>query len=432
MKGFLNDLFSVGISKILVIVFGLCYNIIIARFLGPELNGTIATLLVYPTLFMTIGSLGIRQSTAYFVGKGVFDEESIKRAVVQLWYLSSILSIFSSFLLIKYFSNSGESFWLVCLAIFPIPFALFNTYNSGLHLGKNEIKKFNQVNWLPPFFKLVAAIIFIIGLSYSIYGALAAAAIAPLVMSIIMLVRNNFISGFSLVFDFKVFKSLLSLGLTYAFALLIINLNYKIDVIFLDKLSSSYETGIYSKGVSLIEYLWQIPMLLSTIVFARSASSKNNDDFSLKVIQLLRVSFIFVGILSVVLAVCSEIIIELLYGASFRPSSTVLVYLLPGVVLLTIFKVLNMDMAGRGKPWISLYAMFPALIVNVALNFFLIPSMGASGAAIASTISYSVSAILFIMIYANTVGISIKQIVSFKTSDFNFMGKILGKLKLSA
>ena len=34
--------------------------------------GIIATLLVYPSLFMVLGSMGIRQSTTFFVGKEIF------------------------------------------------------------------------------------------------------------------------------------------------------------------------------------------------------------------------------------------------------------------------------------------------------------------------------------------------------------------------
>lgn len=429
MKNFLSDLFSVGLSKILIIFFGLGYNIIIARTLGPELNGTIAALLVYPTLFMTIGSLGIRQSTAFYVGKGIFDEEIVKRSVVQLWYVSSVLCLVCTFLLIRYFSNSGQDVWLIILAILPIPFALFNTYNSGLFLGKNQIKEFNKVNWLPPLFKLILAVVLVILFQFSIYGALIAAIIAPLLMSGIMMVKNDFVTGFKWKIDIIVFKSLLQLGVIYAVSLLVINLNYKVDVIFLDKLSTSYETGIYSKGASLIEYLWQIPMLLSTIIFARSASSTNSDAFSLKVARLLRVSIIIVGLISLILMLVSEFVIGLLYGHSFLPSSTVLDYLLPGVVLLTIFKVLNMDMAGRGKPWVSMYAMVPALLLNMAFNFLLIPSMGAQGAAIASTISYTLAAILFIIVYSRVTNISLKEILFFKTSDFDFLYKLRNKAK---
>ena len=427
MKSFLLDLLSVGKSKVLVIVFGLGYAIITARYLGPELNGLLASLMVYPTLFLTFGSLGIRQSVAYFIGKGHFEESLIKKAVVFLWYVSSAFCLVSSYYLIRYFSNSGENVWIIYLAILPIPFTLFNTYNSGVFLGKNEIKEFNKINWLPPFFKLIAAVLFIIIIDLSITGALSAGLVAPVIMSVLLFKRNGFLKGFSLKIDFKVVKKLLLLGIVYAIALVVINLNYKIDLILLDKLSSQYETGIYSKGSQLIEYLWEIPMLLSTIVFARSASAIDNNIFSLKVVQLLRVSIVAVGIGSTILFISSKWIITLLFGHEFEQSSTVQQLLLPGIVLLTIFKVLNMDLAGKGKPWIAMIAMVPALFINVLLNLVWIPEHGANGAAIASTISYSLAAVLFLFLYSREVSIPIRVIIGFKREDFAPITRLLNK-----
>ena len=127
MNTFIKDVFSVGVSKILMIVFGLTTSIIVARVLGPENNGVIAALLVYPSLFMSFGSLGIRQSTTYFLGKGIFSENQIKTAITQIWLITAVLSIAVCFVLMRYFSKSGENIWLVVLALLPIPFTLFNT-----------------------------------------------------------------------------------------------------------------------------------------------------------------------------------------------------------------------------------------------------------------------------------------------------------------
>src|SRR5690554_2359113 len=184
---------------------------------------------------------------------------------------------------------------------------------------------------------------------------------APLFMSGILLFKNKFLKAFSFKYDWKIIKSLLSLGIVYAISLLVINLNYKTDIIILDELSTPYELGIYSKGSGITQYLWQIPMIFSTIVFARSAVSKNSKAFSLKVAQLLRLSFIAIGLGGIVLYFLSDLIIVGMYGVEFKGSISVLNYLLPGVLILTIYKVMNMDLAGRGKPWISMKAMLPAL-----------------------------------------------------------------------
>lgn len=261
MNTFIRDVFSVGVSKVLVIVFGLSTSIIIARALGPEKNGIIAALLVYPSLFMSIGSLGVRQSTAYFLGKGIFTEEQIKKAITQIWLFTTVFSIGVCFILMRYFSKSGENLGLVILALLPIPFTLFNTYNSGIFLGKNEIGYFNKINWIPTFIVLIITSVLVLWLSFGISGYLMALMGGPLFIGCILLFKNKFINAFTFKYDWRVIKQMLSLGLVYAFALLVINLNYRIDVILLDRLSTAFETGIYSKGVSVTEYLWQIPML---------------------------------------------------------------------------------------------------------------------------------------------------------------------------
>ena len=429
MNSFLKDIFSVGVSKVLIIAFGVTTSIIVARVLGPEKNGIIAALLVYPSLFMSIGSLGVRQSTTYFLGKEIFTEDEIKRAITQIWLFTTVFSIAVCFLLMRYFSKSGENLWLVLLALMPIPFTLFNTYNSGIFLGKNEISSFNKINWIPTALILLVTTILVLWLSFGISGYLIAMIAGPTFISLVLLFKNKFIKAFSFNFNWVIVKRMLSLGLIYALALLVINLNYRIDVILLDKLSTTFETGIYSKGVSVTEYLWQIPMLLSTVVFARSAVSKNDMAFSIKVAQLLRLSVLIIAVGALALFLFSKQIIVLMFGEAFINSVLVLNTLLPGVVLLTVFKVINMDLAGKGKPWVSMKAMVPALIINIVLNILLIPNQGAYGAALASTISYTIAAVLFIHFYSKEVGIKMKEILLYKKSDFQPIIKIVRKVK---
>lgn len=429
MNRFIKDLLSIALSKGSIIIFNIGKAIIIARWLGPELNGILSALVVYPAIFMTIGSLGISQATTYYVGKEIYSIQRIKKAIVHLWLISTLFSIVVCFLLIRNFSNAGYDLVLVLLAILPVPFNLFNSYNSGVFLGRNDISGYNKIKWLPAFITFIATCLLIVGLSFSTKGALIAYAVGPFVMSIILLFRNNFIRLLSLKVELEVIKSLASLGIIYAIALVTINLNYKADVIMMDKLSSAYELGIYSKGAALVEYLWEIPMLFSTIVFARSAVSKNEKAFSVKVSHLLRLSILSVGGCSLIMVVLSEWLIYTMFGSDFLPSASVLAILAPGVLLLTIFKVLNMDLAGKGKPWISMKAMIPSLIVNIILNLFLIPRYGADGAAFSSTVSYSVGALLFMLFYSLEVKMPIKTILNFTRGDFDILKNLINSSK---
>lgn len=429
MSKFLKDLSAVGASKFVMLVVGLSTSVVIARVLGPEMNGVIASILVYPNLFMTIGSLGVMQSTTFLVGKGLYTDDQIKKAVMQIWMLSTVFSLITCFLLLKYLTPSAYKMTYVILAIIPIPFSLFNTYNSGYFLGKNNIQFFNKINWVPSVITLVFTVLFVYLIPLDIEGYLIALLVGPLVISAILIVKNKFYKAFSFNFELELIKKMLGLGVIYAIALLVMNLNYRLDIIILDHLSNSAEIGIYSKGSNIIQYLWQIPMIMSTIIFARSAGSKDGLAFSKKVAQLLRLSLIAIVVAALFLLLFSDYIVIGLFGEAFRGSVSVMNYLVPGVILLTVFKVMNMDLAGKGKPWISLLVMVPALILNVILNFILIPKYHADGAAIASTISYACAGIAFLFLYSKTSHVSVKEIITYKASDFDPIFELIKKIR---
>ncbi|WP_375583725.1 oligosaccharide flippase family protein [Cyclobacterium xiamenense] len=172
MKGFLSDVFRVGVSKLIIIVSGFATSIVVARVLGPEKNGIITSLLVYPTIFMTVGSLGVRQSVTFLLGKEKYSERSLKEAIFQIWILTSIVSTILCFSLIYFFSRTHKDLSLIVLAVAPITFSLFNTYCSGIYLGKNKISEFNAINWIPAAVTTVMSFLFLVIFKSGIDGYL--------------------------------------------------------------------------------------------------------------------------------------------------------------------------------------------------------------------------------------------------------------------
>ena len=98
-------------------------------------------------------------------------------------------------------------------------------------------------------------------------------------------------------------------------------------------LSTDYEIGIYSKGIVITEYLWQIPTLFSSVVIACSAVSKEDRLFSLKVAQLLRLSLLAIGVLTILLLILSKFVVLTMFGEPYTGSIAVLRIFRPGVIL---------------------------------------------------------------------------------------------------
>lgn len=426
---FIKDLISVFNSRAAVILFGLGTSIVQARFLGPDGNGVIAALLVYPSLFMSIGSLGIRQSTTYFVGQNKNTVEEIYGAALSIWLLTSAISFAVCFFLIQFVTKDNFPLPQVLLVLIAIPFSLYNTYSSGIFLGKQNIKEFNRINWLPAFINCLFTFLLVGPIPLGVTGSLIGSFLSVFIMAFVVFNKMRKQMTFRITFNWTLINGMLRLGLVYAASLLIINLNYKVDIILLERLSTKSELGIYSKGVSIIQYLWEVPMLLSTLIFSRSAGAKDPKLFSQQVCRLLRFAGVIILVASIILFFISPLIIRVMYGARFEGSIMVLKLLMPGILLLTIFKVLNMDMAGKGKPWLSMQAMIPAVVLNIVLNIFWIPQYGANGSAMASTISYTLAALIFLFIYSNRSGIPVRDILRFTHEDQLFIRNLLTRFR---
>jgi O-antigen/teichoic acid export membrane protein len=254
-------------------------------------------------------------------------------------------------------------------------------------------------------------------------------AIGTIFMFLILNIRENYFRSFNFRIEKKELLKLINLGLVYSFALLVITLNYRIDTILLDKLSNSYQVGIYSRGASLIQYLWQIPMLMDNIVFTRGMAGNFDAAFSKRVCVLMRLSVVWISVACIFILFWGSEIVELLYGKEFHESSIIMVYLIPGVIILTVYRVLNMDAASKGNPWLAIQAMTPALILNIGLNLYFIPAYGAVGAAISSSISYVSATLFYVFLYSKKAQMPVIEIFRFSISDFSFLKNSLRSQK---
>jgi Na+-driven multidrug efflux pump len=123
----------------------------------------------------------------------------------------------------------------------------------------------------------------------------------------------------------------------------------------------------------------------------------------------------------------SEFIIQVAYSSAFLPAAVALKILLPGIVVLSISKVLSSHLTGRGKPIYSTRAALIALGVNIPLNFWLIPKWGISGAAFASTIAYFIQALVVLMYFVKVSRNKVYDTLVIKREDFTAYRRFLGE-----
>lgn len=414
--GFLRGFFSIFLGNSLHIILTLLSGIVLARSLGPAGKGILSGILVYPILFQSLFEGGLRQSAIYFVGQNKRPMDEILGSMMIGYVATSFLGCVGSYCSIYFFVHTKLSWFLMVAISLLVPAHIGVSYIKGILLGRGKIKTFSRATWFPALFLLTSLMIMQVSAGLTVDRAILATVFAAYLgfFQAIWYLFNNVplrvrING-------AVLWQMFRLGIVYALALFSITLNYRIDIALLSYWSTANEVGIYTVATNFGELIWYLPGVLVPLIFSRSATSQGTDYFQ-KLVKIVKFGSPAICCIAILFGSVAVYLIPFFYGSQFNASAHGLLLLLPGLTAMILFKILNADMAGQGVPILALYAMVPGVIINVVLNFFLIPPYGASGAAFSSTVSYILSALLFLLGYVKKRGTSLKSLFAYETED---------------
>lgn len=426
----MHDIVAVFSSNVFALVANLLFVVLITRLLGPEAFGNYNAILVIPLIVVSFFQMGIRATTVFMIGSGKYDINHVVSAVVSALLLTSAAGIVFSSVAYMLMFRESYTILLITLALMTIPLRLSAIYAGGVFLGKEQIEKANLMNWLTALLMLFFGILLVWLLKLQIVGALLSLMLSNLIVSIIALRMLFKAYPIKISFYNKLIANMLKLGVVYAISFLVIQLNYRVDILLLQWLSGARETGLYSLGVGVAELLWQIPLAVGIVVMSRSANSTDRQRINQNTSKLLRVSLVLGLVLSMLVFLLAPYIIPMVFGSKFTDSVAVMQTILPGIFMIIVFRILNGQLAGMGKPRVAIIAFIPALIINLFLNYLWIPPYGAMGAAWATNVSYALGTFIYILLYSKITGAGMKEIFSYSVSDFLFMRDLVQKIKL--
>lgn len=418
-----RDILSVFGSNLSVTISNLLIGIILSRVLGAAGYGLYSSLIVVPVIVIGFTQLGIRRSTIYHIGLKDVDENNLASALVLLWFYTSALSIIICGLVFFFSSSQPYDPLMVVLVLLSIPLLLMNLFAGGIFLGKEEISRANIINAGPTLLTLLLTVLFVWVFKFSVLGAFIAIALANFIM--FFFVYRTIIGEYRYKITWKyhegLMKSMVKLGLVNAVALFVMQLNYRIDVLMLRKLSVLEQVGFYSLATQIAEQVWHIPHAIESIVLSRSANTDDDEDLTRVVASIFRVSMIIGIIGAAAIFFLAPYFVPLIFGAGYANSVPMIQAIMPGIVVLVGFRILNSRLIGKGKPEIAIYVFVPALVVNFISNLFMIPRFGGMGAVWSTNISYILGSAAFLIVYSRKIGMPVREIVMFRKTDFLFI-----------
>ena len=419
----IRDISGVMGSNILAMVSTLGISILLSRVLGPQGYGLFTSLYVVPQVVMGLVQLGMSRSAVFHLGHKKFNECQTISSIYVMLCMTSTVGIIVSAIAYAILNNPLlETNWIL-LALCIIPFALGNIYTSGIFIGKEDIQTSNKIYWIPVTLNLILTAITVGILQWGITGALIANLLATATIFFVFLLRIHHQYALSFRFDTKILKSLASKGLGFALAFVMLQLNYKVDILLLQKLAKPSEIGYYALGVSVTEQLWLLPYAIGVVLMSRTANATNERMMAKTTALMVRICLPAALIAALVLIALTPPLLPLIFGKSFIPSIRVVQTILPGIVIFMIFRIIESYFAGLGKPMLSVMTLIPSLLLNIILNLLWIPRYGIIGSAMATNFSYAFATIIFLFVFQKYSRLSFKELLILKPPDLQRLKK---------
>jgi O-antigen/teichoic acid export membrane protein len=192
-------------------------------------------------------------------------------------------------------------------------------------------------------------------------------------------------------------------------------LQFRVDAFLVNLFVGVRSTGVYSVTTGLAETLWYIPNALGLVMLSRAVDPRA--DAARIAATLTRAAVAVSLLLAVPVAALGPHLVRTLYGSQFADAGVALRYIVPGIVAYSVVAILTRYLSGRGRPGTTTLILIMGLAINVAANVALIPSLGINGAAVASSISYGLTALLTLAVFVRVSGCGLAETLLVRPAD---------------
>ncbi len=390
------------VTRLLMLLGTVGASVIVGRWLGPEGLGSLAVLNTTIVLALSIGSLGLTSANTYFIAKN-------RQTLAPVWANAIVFALFGGTLVAvavltlaklepALFGSVTSD--LILIAALSIPFQFLLALGLNVLLAMDRIRQLNFMDALAPALALFNAIVVLLILHSNLKVLVSFNTAATVVLSAGMLwVIARVIARQKERIPFRpnsrLFKAAITYGLRFSIPLMAAILIFRVDLLIVNHFRGAAEAGVYAVASQVANLLTMLPGVIATLLFPRVAFAQDpRGEFAIQVTR--HVSFLM--LIMCIGAVAGSFLLPLVYGSRFADATIQLLILLPGVCLIGIESVLVQHFTGTGLPLAIPVFWLITLATSVGLNLALVPVFGARGAAITSTLSYSLI-FLFIAIY---------------------------------
>jgi O-antigen/teichoic acid export membrane protein len=398
-------------SRGLVAVTGAITTILVARLLGPEGAGAFAIAITLVVMLTTFATLGVEHGVAYYVSSGRWAPRAALATVTRVALVTGTTAALVGLAarLVVPSAFAGLSTASTALVVAAMPFTLLWFHRSYIALAVDRYEGFV----VPPAVQSVVAMVLVLAcaVAFGLTGALVALTVSHVVGALATLRTVRGLpqpAGDGGDGEPRQLARAVRFGIKgYAGnALQLVNL--RLDVFVLSAAVGAAAVGQFSVALAVTGVMWLLPHALSEVVFPRVATLSARADAQAQRAMVetkgVRHAVLMIAGGAGVIAAALLLLVTPVFGEAFRPAIELGLILLPGVALLGVSQVLCAIIVGRGRPQYLLYAALIVTPLTVLGYALLVPALGATGAALVKSGSFTLSFVASVVFHRLATG----------------------------
>ncbi|TLS69338.1 flippase [Photobacterium damselae subsp. damselae] len=405
-------------ERILRMGVSLFVGIWVARYLGPDKFGLFSYAQSFVLIFSAFSTLGLDGILIRELVKKEKNSNELLGTAFVLRFLGSIMMFVFISIALFFQSNNGETTWLIFIIASASFFQSFNVID--FYFQSQVLSKYVVFSNL--FSLLISSIIKIILILNS----------APLVLFAYVILLDSIILSSGYIYFYKNCKlelinwkfrkdlafSLLKESWPLALSAIVVSIYMKIDQVMIQNIIGNDAVGQYSAAVRLSEAWYFIPVVITSSLFPSIINAKEKSN-KLYIERFQHLSDLLLwGAISIAIPVTfmASDIINLLYGKQYNNAADVLVIHIWASIFVFMTVSSGKFLIADGFTNKIFYRNLLGVLVNVLLNYIVIPIYGITGAAVTTLISWIVAGYLY-----DLFDKEIMYMFRIKTKSFNIV-----------
>ena len=211
--------------------------------------------------------------------------------------------------------------------------------------------------------------------------------------------------------DFGALRAELPFIATIGVTNLIGLLNYRVGLFAVERLLGLSATGVYSIAVITAELLWFVSSSLTQATYGR-IGTPDRARAAATTLRVLHLSVAALVLAAPLLWLAASWLVPSVLGEAYAASLLPLALLLPGALLFGGASALSAYFTNHaGQPQVPARVAALSLALNATLALLLVPALGLAGAALAASLSYTMSVAVLAWRFARHAGLSVSQVL---------------------